>query len=265
MLSVSPKTWLEKEFIARKNRNAAYSMRAFSRLLDIPSGRVSQILSEKRRLTPELAQKIAERLNFDPLETKNFLTAIADQKNFRKNKVEVAKNTKVNVLNILSQDQFQSIAEPLHFEILSLLETKKCKSDPQWLAGRLQTSVVEIRACIDRMIRLGMIVSKNGKLKLTKNNGYTVDAKTRSTAIRAAHAKMIEAAKNSIEGVEADLRDISSITIATNLKKLELAKTMIVDFRRELTKVLEADTKEEVFRLNIQFFPVTKLESRKSS
>ena len=56
-------------------------------------------------------------------------------------------------------------------------------------------------------------------------------------------------------------KDITSITIATNSKRLKEAKEKIRNFRRELCAFLEEGEGDSVFHLALQLYPVTELEN----
>ena len=69
MLLPSPhnsQDWLRQEFSARQAKNRRYSQRAFARHLEIPSGRLSELLSGKRRLTASLARRLGMKLAYPP-------------------------------------------------------------------------------------------------------------------------------------------------------------------------------------------------------
>lgn len=59
---MTPTLFLRQEFDSRKENNPRYSLRAFARDLGVSSGRLSEILNFRRRVTPLQAAKFAERL-----------------------------------------------------------------------------------------------------------------------------------------------------------------------------------------------------------
>lgn len=63
-----------REFVSailrrRQNRNAAYSLRAFARDLEIAPAHLSQVLNGKRRLSPDLASRLASKLSLNIRQT----------------------------------------------------------------------------------------------------------------------------------------------------------------------------------------------------
>lgn len=245
------RAWLESEYLSRRKKNAAYSLRAFARHLDIPSGRVSQLLARKRKLTPKLGLKIANRLGYDPRKTERLLEVLRKE---RGGSTPAPQRT----YRQLGMDQFQGIADPLHFTILSLAEIDGFKFTEKSVAKRLGISVVEARAALSRLVRLELIQKEKSGFALVPGNAFTTTHDIQSVAIRKAHKRMLLDAVEMLETLSVEERDITSITMAVDPDRLAKAKVMIRDFRRNLSEFLEGGNKTEVFRLQVQLLPITK-------
>ncbi len=74
---------LSQEFRRRMKRNLNYSLRAFSRDLNISSSSLSKILRGEQGLSPSMARKICSILNFDENKSQLFcdLVTIQDGRN----------------------------------------------------------------------------------------------------------------------------------------------------------------------------------------
>lgn len=250
-MEMNPQSWLEAEYLRRKKANPAFSLRSFARILEIPSGRLSQLFSRKRNLTPSLGRKIALRLHLDPNKTQQLLKSIeVERKLRRKNHISSI------VYEPLDMDQFQTIADPLHFSILSLLETKDFLATVPAIARRLQIDSVEARAAVERLRRLGLIAGE-AEIRLVKAAGLTTSHDVSNSALQLAHKKVLEESIEALEAVAVEDRDITSITMAIDPKKIPEAKKRIRDFRRTLCDFLESGERTEVYRLNIQVIPLT--------
>lgn len=255
----SPNHWLEAEYLKRRQKNPRYSLRAFSQLLDLPSGRVSQLLSRKRNLTAKLGQKIATQLGLDPQRANEFLSLIHSEKTERKKNPGLP--PPAGFYAPLDMDEFELIADPVHFSILSLLETKGFPGDQKSIARSLSLSSIETRAAVDRLARLGFVrLDSEGKLKLARPPGLTTSHDVQSQALRHAHKKVLEESVAALEEVAVELRDITSITMSGDPRKLVEAKKRIRDFRRSLCEFMEKGHNSEVYRLNIQLVPITNKE-----
>lgn len=253
----APSQWLEDEYLSRRRRNDAYSLRAFARLLDLPSGRVSQLLSRKRNFTPKLGRKIALQLSYDPARTERFLGAIEGER--RRVRKSAQPLPPARELSPLPMDQFEAIADPVHFAILSLCETKNFSGLAKDIAPALGVSPVEARAAADRLVRLGLLkLDPKGRLRLARSPGLTTTQDVRSAALRRAHKKVLEDSIVALDEIPLELRDITSITMAIDPRRLPEAKERLKELRRSLSDFLETGSRTEVYRLNVQLVPVKK-------
>lgn len=160
-------------------------------------------------------------------------------------------------------DDFHVIADWHHFAILSLMKTKDFKNNPTWIAKRLGISTLEAKAALLRLERLSLIKKhkKTNRLAPTHDRLKTPDG-IASKALKKSHRQNIEQALTAIDHISLDSRDITSSTIATSPKKIKKAKEMIREFRRNLSQFLETGEKTEVFNINIQFYPLTKIQAK---
>lgn len=70
---------LKNEFEKRKQRNPLYSLRAFARLIDLSSPRLSDILNKKKGLSKEKALQIAKRLDLVGKESEYFVLLVESE------------------------------------------------------------------------------------------------------------------------------------------------------------------------------------------
>ena len=72
------------------------------------------------------------------------------------------------------------------------------------------------------------------------------------------HRQMGELAVQSLDAVPVQERDISGLTLGIPESALTRIRNEIADFRRRITNIAtESATTDRVYRLNIQFFPLT--------
>lgn len=262
----SPKEWLDAEFGRRRKKNPRYSLRMLAQRLDLPSGRLSELLSGRRCFTERLGIKIANRLALPPEERHRLLSLIRQARSGAPFSTG-SRNSKNadSSFRQLSADAFHAIAEPHHFAILSLMETDHFSNDVRWMAQRLDLSSVEIRSAIERLERLGLLTEKNGKLVPTQKQ-LTTTHDIESAALQRSHKQSLEQAIETLDSVPVELRDITSMTMAIDLKRIPQAKAMIKKFRREVCDLLESgDSKSEVYNINIQLVPITRIQSQRKS
>ena len=84
-------------------------------------------------------------------------------------------------------------------------------------------------------------------------------------AITRYHQKMIELGKESLTAIQAQSRDVSSVSIAIPTSLLPELKKEISLFRKKLLIMAEqASNAEVVYQTNIQFFPLSRDKGAKS-
>lgn len=254
----TPRAQLEAQYLKRRQKNQGYSLRAFAKLLDLPSGRLSQLLTEKRRFTLKMGEKIALRLQLDPREKDQLLRAIRASRG-----APSAPPAKPATFRSLDMNQFRLIADPLHFSILSLLETAGFDGRSATVAGRLGVSVVEARRALQRLETAGLVKGAEGSIALSGEPGLATSHDVASAALQKAHRKVLEEAIGALERVPVEERDFTSVTLAVDPARLPEAKRRLRELRREVGAFLEAGQRREVYRLNVQLLPLTRREMGK--
>ncbi|MFV8259725.1 TIGR02147 family protein [Bdellovibrio bacteriovorus] len=242
--------FLQESLDARKRKNARYSLRAFARDLGISPGRLSDFISGRRSPGKRLCERMIVALKMSQSEEAKFKHLMSRNKD-----VSGAQKG----AHVLREDEFSLIADWEHFALLMLLGTVGFKSDVKWMADRLQTSELKIQNALERMERLQLIRIKKGKIERMKRKVATTHD-IPSSVLRESHRQILEHAAESLQKDDIALRDITSITIPADPAKLAIAKEHIRAFRRKMARVLGTDNKAEVYNLNIQLVPVTRVK-----
>lgn len=248
--------WLRRELSKRKARNPAFSLRAFARLLEVQPGRLSEIIARKRPLTPKQIEKFAAKLAIHPKETAKLLSAEAASKATQNNKGQSARYTDLDAA------RFEVIAAPLHYHILSGMELDGFDGTAKWLANKLGSDVGEVRSALERLQTTGLVTSTRSRWKLANGSEPATSSIVPTAALRASHRASLQQSLKSLDNVALELRDISSITMAIDPSKLDLAKALLKNFRRQLASELESGDRSEVYELNIQLIPVSKVNKK---
>lgn len=239
--------WLQKQFTERCKKNASYSLRAFAKSLDMDASTLSQILSGKRKLSKKSVTAICDKLTVSQKELINFgmvnKNLLADEDFLQ-----------------LSADTFSAIADWYHYAILELTFVTNFKSDAKWISRKLSITTEEAKSAIERLKRLALLHEENGFLKKTSkmltNNGVI----NTSGAHKELQRQIINKALESIDNTPAAEKNITSMTMAIDVTKLDQAKALIAKFRREMSELMETDDQTRVYNLAVQLYPISKSE-----
>ncbi len=243
--------WLRQQHTERRIKNPAFSLRSFARALNVQPGRLSEILARKRPLTTRQLYKFAEQLSVPLSELERSI------------KGTLSTSTPMSYADI-SEEQFEVLANPVHFHIMSAMELGGYDGQPKWLARVLGVDICLVRAALERLQSCRLVKSlTSDHWQLVEATSTTASYGTPNAALRRAHRASIEHALNCLDDVPLQLRDISSITLAIDPRKIEKARTLIQKFRRKLASEVEVGNKSEVYELNVQLVPVSKLRSSK--
>ncbi len=237
--------WLQRQFTERCKKNPRYSLRAFSKYLSIDPSSLSQILSGKRPLSKKNVKAISQKLFATPKDLKSFGLMTSNQ---------VTDSAYMQV----SLDVFAVISDWYHYAILELTFVSGFKADPKWIAKKLLITTEEAKSAVERLKRLGLILEVNGSLvkssKLLTNHS---DVCT-STAHKELQKQIIEKALLAVDECAAEDKDITSMTMAIDISKLDKARELTRKYRREMCALLEDGEQTQVYNLGIQLYPLSK-------
>lgn len=250
---------LQKIFMERCRINESYSLRAFAKSLKVPASSLSEVLNNKRPLTKKLRDHIGQALNMSPEQVRAF-----EAKPHGNSKNQFIEPTDTDYRQ-LTLDSFYIISDWYHYGILQLLRTKDFKSNPKWIAKRLNIEEVQAAQAIQRLLRVGILEeSKEGDL-IDVTEGHTTHLKSEFTneQLKSFQIMALEKAIASLREVPIQLRDNTSMTMAISKKALPFAKKEIAKFRRQLTKKLESfEQPDEVYQLAIALTPLSITENK---
>jgi uncharacterized protein (TIGR02147 family) len=258
--------YLKDELSQRVHLNPQYSLRAFARDVKISPQVLSSVMNGKKNISSEVAIELARKLNFSAEELSYFhdLVELAQAKTenlkdvikYRLTKYEDNQNYRT-----VQEDVFKVIADWHHYAILELSLTDDFKSDPAWIAQRLGIPPIEVKAALKRLLSLEMLEQVRGELRKTVVN-ITSSHDVPSAAVRKMTGQLLTKAATALEDQSVAERDVGTITMAIDPKKLPEAKKRIRKFRRDLCQYLESGDRTEVFAFCTQLFALSANENK---
>lgn len=250
------RTWLASELARRSERNQNYSLRAFAKSVEIDAGLLSKIIANKRKISLTMAYKLAEKVGLDPLERRQFLQSVIDER--MPENVDLRDTSGSPKPEHLEEDVFKIIADLYHYAILEMTYVKNFQGNAKWIASQLGITTLEVRLALERLQRLGLLKRVNGKWVKTNANLTTANKALTSAAHIRHQRQALQKAIESLENDPIEIRNMTSMTLPTDPKKVAKAKEMIGEFMEKLADFLEAGPKKNVYQLTVSLFPLQK-------
>lgn len=246
-----PAEILLQKYEEGRSRNERFSQRAFAKALGISSGALSEILQGKRTLSPQIKRKIAGRLKLSPIERADF---------FAEDLPDHAREDRLNYHH-LNSDEFHLISDWWHYAILNLINTKDFRPSIPWMADRLGLSEKVTHEAWARLFRLGHLKKQEQKIvreyPRLNTNDDVIDM-----SVRKSHLDDVKLIEQSLHHVPVQYRDHTSMTFVMSKKEMKKAKELIRLFQDKLSSETEVKDGDEVYRLSISLFPLTKIKKQ---
>ncbi|OFZ00472.1 MAG: hypothetical protein A2Z97_12415 [Bdellovibrionales bacterium GWB1_52_6] len=209
-----------------------------------------------------MTQTFLNTLDLTPEEQEQFLASIAEThrarapirlgRGFKRVKAQPVRTTELSI------DTYRVIADWYHAAIMELTFTNGFDSSPKAIAQELGITELEASLAIDRLIRLELMESRNGRLVKTNLQLSTADKHLTTPALRKNQRQFLEKAIESLEDAPIERRSMTSMTMAVNESKMPEAKQLIREFNRKLCSLLESGKRGRVYNLSIALYPLQK-------
>lgn len=241
--------YLQAEFERRKRKNSRYSIRGFARDLQIDATALSRILHGSRPIGPKVAKQILSRIELDPTAREVLLRSLIGSS-------EHGIPSDSDYVSITAE-QLEQMDEWIYSAVLGLARSKNLRLDSRKFASFFGIKISEVEPRIKRLLELGMLKQTERGFR-TVNLRATALFSKNSAAVKKIHAGYISKALEGLSEVAEAERDISGITVLISRAKLPEAVRRIKEFRRSLATFLESDEGEDLYRINVQLFPLKK-------
>lgn len=149
-----------------------------------------------------------------------------------------------------------------HYAILELIQIQGFQTDSRWIANTLGIAVGDVNIALQRLLRLGLL-EMAGPNRWRDKSG---DAEFQSAALTEGARNQIsqeihELAVEAIRRIPSQYGGHRQMMIAVDSRKLPRLKVLTGEFMKELRSLVsESDTKDDVYQVEISFFPVTTLK-----
>ena len=256
-----------------KKAHAVMTWREFSKLAGFRSPVYLKLVCEgKSGLSGVGVSRVAHAMGLEGFELAYFKALVAfnqakrepiRQKYFDEMQA-LSKAHQVNVLGQKSMGYFESWQNPVLRELVPHMAGKKAKQIAVQCMPKITAR--QVSATIKYLTSMGLL-KKVGKDTFIQTNKTVSTGKMDFVplAVQQMHLQMGALALEAIKNVPLSGRSISGLTLGLTEKTFQKIVKELADFRKRVIAIAtEDDDMEQVFRLNLQLFPLTwKLASGK--
>lgn len=227
---------------------------------------INKVLRGQREPGPLLVDRLCDYFTFNKRESEYFndLVALAKEKDNTRNRIYIMERLKESHPNPnfreLNLDEFNCISKWYCYAIREMVKLKDFKEDFAWIASRLRFSVKhsEMEDALLSLLKLNLLSrDSEGKLFIS-NPSYQSSNDIASEALKQFHEGVIGLAKKSIREVPLEERHVIGYTICVSDAQIARAKQLIDQQFDRLSSNLETDSGDQIYQMNVQFFPLTK-------
>lgn len=238
------------QWSAIKSKNPSYSLRAFSKKLDIPHSALSEIMNGKRRLTQKMGERVLMALNLDPDKKEQLLRSMTEKSSY----------------STLELQCFQALAHWEYLAVLGLFKLKDFQSNTKWMSKRLGVSSKRIESVLNTLVATGLVKEDiKGNLKRSPSINLNTPSQIKDKGLRQFTIESLEKAIESLRQDKVEDRDFSTVSLTINKKDLPKAKKMLEEFRYKFDQEIESVPGEELYKLVLGFYPVSRSTEGKNS
>ena len=260
------------DYYADRKAKSAFTWQEFTRAAGFSSPVHLKYASEgKLNLSDAAAQRVAQAMHLAGYEQDYFCEMVrfdnaktdAEKKDAFSKMLSIADAHKTKIIEGDSFRYFDSWKNPVLRELAPAMPGAK----PLALARacRPEITAAEVSESLNFLVKADLLKKdKDGNYIQTEKGVTTGPMEVTPVAVRGMHRQMGEFALDAIEGVPQDERHFSGLTLGITRKAYEEIVQEIAEFRKRIiTIATREDDTDEVYRLNVQFFPMTNKSSNK--
>ena len=255
------------DYYADRKAKTAFSWQEFAKTAGFSSPVYLKYVSEGRfNLSAEAAVRTAQAMHLADYEREFFVKMVElghakndDEKRAAFSKmVSIAESRKAKIVDGESFRFFEDWKNPVLRELAPAMPGAKPLAMAH--ACRPDVSAAEVSDALSFLVKADLLKKdKDGNYAQTDKVVTTGPMEFTPLAVRGLHRQMGEFALDAIENVPQDERHFSGLTLGITREAYEKIVQRIAEFRKDIIAIATSETAtEEVYRLNVQFFPMTK-------
>lgn len=255
------------DYYAEKKAKSAFTWQDFTKAAGFTSTVYLKYVSDGYfNLSDAATKRVAAAMNLTEFEQEYFYEMVrfdraktdAEKKAIFKKMLSIAESHKAKILEGDSFRYFDSWKNPVIRELAPAMPGAK----PLALAHacRPKITAAEVSETLNFLVKANLLKKdKDGKYAQTEIGVSTGPMDATPVAVREMHRQMGEFALGAIEGVPQNERHFSGLTLGVTHDAYDEIVQEIAEFRKRIIAIAtRTNDTDEVYRLNVQFFPMTK-------
>ncbi|MBN1603688.1 MAG: TIGR02147 family protein [Chitinispirillaceae bacterium] len=258
----------------KKEKLGSYSIRLLSMKAGIKSpGFLSMVLNNKRNITTELAERIADALGLSKKERQYFLLMVEYTHTKRiDSKHEILQQmlmlSRSSPVRNLLPEQFEFYDRWYYSvvrELVEVIDVTDSNTDQIAECFDPVLKTREVRQALEILTKLKLI-HKNDQGKYKRNDTLiTCGDGVRSVVIPKYQSEMMGLADTALKRLPREQRDYSTVTLSIDYNAFVKIKESCNRFRKEILDIAsKVDAPDRIIQVNIQCFPVSKVVQKGS-
>lgn len=231
---------------SKKTINPKYSLRAFCRDLGVSPGRMVNFIKGRDYPSPEMIKRISLGLKLTSDQMEQLQSLLNEEKYLRRGN---------RFSKRLTQEEFRFISDWKTWSVLTLFQSHDFSPSLKYFCQKLFLSPKDVENSLAKLEEVGLIKKLGTFYKLLIKN-VTTTSDIPSEDIRRVHKEFINLSLDSLDKIPVTERDITGITMCIDKGQLPELKQALAEFRAKFCQKAEASPSNDIYQLNIQFFPV---------
>ncbi|MBC75309.1 MAG: hypothetical protein CME64_04770 [Halobacteriovoraceae bacterium] len=252
-----------------KKRNKKWTMGVWARQLGLQdTSSITKILNGQRHPGSKLTRKLSDFFEFEHDECQYFEDLVRLQKHGNDPKLCIAILERMEKLHpnahmrIIDLSTFNLISHWYCLVIREMVRLESFKEDYEWISSKLNFKVTpkEVKKTINLLLELDLLQRDDaGKLDVNQHGRVHAGNDIASEAIKRYHEQTLENAKLAIRKFTPEEREFQASCFNMSRENMPKAKELIREFKSKFVKLLEEDKADDVYQVQIQFYPLTKI------
>lgn len=254
-----------RDFYEERKRTSAFSWREFNKLAGYTSPNYLKLVCDgKSKLSKNKMESVAKAMNLAGYEQTYFglMVSFDNTKEERIKKeilLEMDRMSQEHKARIVDSDAFefyQSWEYPVIRELAPMMPGAK----PHELAAACNEdiSAEDVSRILKFLVKRGFLKSENGNYTQTEKT-VIASKEALPLAIRSMHKEMASYAEKAVDKYSVEERHFMGITMGVNEELYGKVVAELEDCCRRINAITaNSENLDQVYRMNIQFFPFTK-------